>query len=91
MSAWVKEVWMPQNLWEAVGPHYRPTCLNITLSNFPDLLCQICKIQGIHVQNKYSGGREGGQSITSVETLLQKLSKVGMEKLAIGIKLATHE
>ena len=23
MSAWVKEVWMPQNLWEAVGPHYR--------------------------------------------------------------------
>jgi hypothetical protein len=22
-SAWVKEVWMPQNLWEAVGPHYR--------------------------------------------------------------------
>jgi len=24
-SAWVKEVWMPQNLWEAVGPHYRGT------------------------------------------------------------------
>jgi hypothetical protein len=22
-SAWVKEVWMPQNLKEAVGPHFR--------------------------------------------------------------------
>jgi hypothetical protein len=22
MSAWVKEVWMPQNLKEAMGPHY---------------------------------------------------------------------
>jgi hypothetical protein len=23
MYVWVKEVWMPQNLKEAVGPHYR--------------------------------------------------------------------
>jgi hypothetical protein len=27
-SAWVKEVWMPQKLLAAVGPHYQDLCHN---------------------------------------------------------------